>query len=505
AKLDIFQPDLILLDVMMPGMDGIQVCQRLKAMPKWRTVPIVIVTALTSKRDMAQCLDAGADDFISKPLNHLELSARVRSMLRIREFNVNLEDQVNRRTAQLMAANLALEQQIKERLLAEEALHLSESRFRALIENSSDLILLLDSQNWVRYASPSIMRNLGYLPDDFMNRPLNLWIHPQDQRQTMYLLEDALANPATSHSVKLRWQHQNGSWSVFETIAQYFTDTTGFSGVAINARDITERLQIEAMERALEHEKELNELKLRFFSMASHEFRTPLSVILMAARILHDNEPDNVVTKRSRNIQRILSSVNTLKLLLSEVLDISRLEAQKMEFKPREVCLKTFCDRILETQQAAHDGKSRIQYTYSGAKTEIRLDPHLLNPILNNLLSNALKYSNADQPVQFHVSLEPRQVEFKISDQGIGIPTANQSHLFETFQRGDNVGSIEGSGLGLAIVKQCVSLHGGQITFKSVQNRGTTFVVRLPIQSPDQRPILDSSPIVMNPSLWREV
>jgi len=485
ANLSRFDPDLILLDVMMPGMDGVLVCQQIKADPRWQTVPIVMVTALSSKIDMAQCLNAGADDFISKPLNRLELSARVHSMLRIRELNLTLEDRVNSRTVQLTEANIALARQIRERTLAQEALRHSESRFRALIENSSDLILLLspqneESQHKILYASPSVERNLGYFPTDIVDQPLTLWIHPQDQENALCLLTHALGNRYRPYSNKLRWRHHSGAWCVFETIVQHFADSAGFSGIVVNARDITERLRVESAERALEQEKELSELKLRFFSTASHELRTPLSVILMAARILHDHEHSHPDDKRYRNIQRILSSANTLKLFLSDILHIARLEARQMEFKPQLLGLSELCDCILEPYQTTHNGISRINYTYSGPKTEIMLDSKLVTSILTNLLTNALKYSTPEKPVQFQVFYSHKYIKFKISDRGIGIPAADQSRLFETFQRGDNVGSIEGTGLGLAIVRQCVSLHNGQITFNSTLDQGTTFIVNLP-------------------------
>lgn len=483
AALDILRPDLILLDVMMPGMDGIEVCQQIKAMPQWEAVPIIMVTALTSKTDLAQCLSAGADDFISKPVSRLELMARVRSMLRIRQLHTHLEDQVNQRTAQLMATNNQLKEQIQERLLAEAKLQQSERRFRVLIENASDLILLVDPHSLVHYASPSVEQKLGYLPETLIQQPLSTWVHPQDQKQTTDLLAHALAHPGTAYSATLRWQARNGNERVFETTVQHFTDATGFSGIVVNARDITERLQVEALEHALEREKELSELKLQFFSMTSHEFRTPLSIILMAANILEQSSSHDADAKIFRNIERVRSNVNHLNQMLADILDMARLEAQQMEFKPELVDLRALCDRLLDPLQTIHNGQPRIQYIYSGPTTSVSLDPQLLSSILTNLLTNALKYSDPDQPIQFQVTVTAEQVKFQISDQGIGIPKVNQAQLFSLFQRGDNVKNINGSGLGLAIVKKCVDLHGGQITFESIENQGTTFFVQLPAQT----------------------
>ena len=480
--IDIFQPDLILLDIMMPGMDGIEVCKRIKAMPKWKAVPIIVVTALTAKKDLAQSLMAGADDFISKPVNPLELNARIRSMLRIHELNVHLEERVTLRTAQLTATNVKLEQQIQERLLAEAKLLYSESQFRALIENTSDLIILLDSQNLVHYVSPSIRDNLNYSPTEWNRQPLDLWIHPQDQEKLKYLITNSSNNPGRSHSFELQWQHHNGRWITFETIVQHFIDSNGFSGTVVNARDITERMQVETMEQTLKHEKEISELKLKFFSMASHEFRTPLSVILMAAQILENNQPDSISAKQLRNIQQIQSSAKHLNQMLTDILEVARLEAQKMEYNPQPVCVRTLCNLILEPLRIDDCCATPIDFIYVGDDIEVDLDPQLLNSILTNLLTNAVKYTRNNQPIKFQVTLTPEQLEFEISDNGIGIPIANQVDLFNTFHRGDNVGNIKGSGLGLAIVKKCLDLHRGKIEFHSVENRGTTFIVTLPLQ-----------------------
>ncbi|KAI9131279.1 response regulator [Acaryochloris sp. CCMEE 5410] len=483
-------PDLILLDIVLPDMTGYDICTQLKQHPSTQDIPVIFISSLNDAEDKVKAFAVGGVDYVSKPFEMAEVCARIRNQLEIQfakaeieSLNAELEQRVQERTAELTAVTVTLEKQIQERQKAEQALRHSESRFRAMIENASDLILLLDPQGIVHYSSPSVERNLGYLPTDLQGQSLVHLLHPQDQSNITQLLAEVLATPSkVAVPLEIRWQHQAGHWCTLEAMAQQFADTSGFSGIVVNARDITERQKMEAMQRALEQEQELSELKLRFFSMASHEFRTPLSVILMAAQILGSSESQSLDSKHQRNIERIHTSAQYLEKMLADILDIARLEAQKREFNPRPVCVKTMCDRILDTQQTSHGGISRIRCAYTGLSAEIALDPDLFQSILNNLLANALKYSAPEKLVQVKLTQELDQIELMIIDQGIGIPKASQSQLFEAFHRGNNVGEIEGSGLGLAIVKKCVDLHGGHLSFVS-EASGTAFTVRLPIQT----------------------
>lgn len=496
------QPDLILLDIVLPDMTGYEICEQLKKHLLTQDIPVIFISSLNDTEDKVKAFAVGGVDYVCKPFEMAEVCARIQSQLQIQfakaeiaKLNADLEQRVSRRTAELTTTKVNLEQQVQERLRAEEALRHSESRFRAMIENTSDLILLLDPQGFIHYASPSVERNLGYISADLSGQSVTQWLHPQDQNQATLLFSEIFGSQGASPlPVELRWKHSDGHWCVFETIAQPFSDATGFAGIVVNARDLTERLRVEAMQCALAQEKELSDLKLRFFSMASHEFRTPLSVILMAAQILENSGPEGLETKQRRNIERIHTSAQYLKKMLSDVLDIARLEAQQMEFKPRSICLRTVCDRILDTQQATHNGESRIHFTYAGPATDITLDADLIQSIFTNLLANAIKYSAPELPVQMVVSLESKQIVFTITDRGIGIPESSREHLFEAFHRGDNVGQIEGSGLGLAIVKKCVDLHRGDIDCESDQD-GTTFIVRLPLHlSPQQiDPVMNST------------
>lgn len=240
--------------------------------------------------------------------------------------------------------------------------------------------------------------------------------------------------------------------------------------------------------KALEKEKELSELKSRFVSMVSHEFRTPLATTLFSADLLESFSSKWPEEKRLTHIHRIQNAVHRMTQLLDDVLLVGKAEAGKLEFNPAPMNLEAFCQEIVEDLQLTDDRQHTLNFVSQGVCTRAYLDEKLLRHILSNLLSNAIKYSPQGTTVLFELARETHQehgevVIFRIQDRGIGIPQEDQARLFETFHRAKNVGTIPGTGLGLTIVKRSVELHGGQIAVESEVGMGTTFIVMLPLQS----------------------
>ncbi len=231
---------------------------------------------------------------------------------------------------------------------------------------------------------------------------------------------------------------------------------------------------------ALEKEKELNELKSRFISMTSHEFRTPLTTILGSAELLEHYSHKWPEEKKLVHFKRIHSNVQHLVQLLNDVLLIGQAEAGKLEFNPKPLDVVQLCCSLVEELQLSAGSEHTIAFSYQFPELESCLDEKLLRHILSNLLSNAIKYSPTGSTVNFKLVGQNGQVIFQIQDEGIGIPEEDQQHLFETFHRAKNVVNIPGTGLGLAIVKRSVDLHGGKISVKSEVGVGTTFTVTIP-------------------------
>ncbi|MBW4621180.1 MAG: PAS domain S-box protein [Cyanosarcina radialis HA8281-LM2] len=446
--------DLVLADYTLPKFSALDALALLQSMAL--DLPFIVVSGTIEEGQAVAAMKLGAHDYLLKG---------------------NL--------ARLLPA---IERELREaagrhqRRQAERALRDSEARFRSLIENASDIITLVDRAGIVRYASPSVDRILGYAPEELVGQSISDWLHPEDRDLAAEVFGNVLKSPQMVLAVELRWQERKGNWRVLEVIAKQFQDGTGFTGAVLNCRDLTERLKMEEMRRDLQREKELSEMKLRFFSMASHEFRTPLSVILLSAQVLENCEPEWLDAKKLRNIHRIQDAAKSLREMLDGILTLSRIEAEQTEFDPQPIDLQQFCDRLLDEIDASLADNLPIEFTYEGASQDACLDEKLLHSILLNLLNNAIKYSPSGSKVDFQVEWQPETILFTVRDKGIGIPLSDREHLFKAFHRANNVGKIEGSGLGLAIVKKSVDLHKGKIWFESTIGEGTTFFISIPVK-----------------------
>lgn len=233
--------------------------------------------------------------------------------------------------------------------------------------------------------------------------------------------------------------------------------------------------------RALAQERELGELKSRFVNLVSHEFRTPLGIIMSAIELMR-HYGDRLPGEQQEELQRdIFDATRHMAGLMEQVLVLGRVEAGKLGCKAVRCDLHALAGKLIVECLSAGGHKCPIGWQPQGDLSGARADAALLRHIFGNLLGNAVKYSPAGREVQFRARREGSEVVFEVTDSGIGIPAADREHLFEAFHRCSNVGDIPGSGLGLVIVKRCVDLHGGTLELDSEPGRGTTFTVRLPL------------------------
>ncbi len=387
---------------------------------------------------------------------------------------------------------IAVQRDTSGRKIVENALRQSEGRFRSLIENALDIVMILEPDGTIVYVSPSVRKVLGYAISDLVGQSIHNFIHPDDWSSTHDLGESPLrdrltcriSEPEIQPPIEFRHRHCDASWRILEAVSQPFVDSTEKLRTIVNARDITERKRLDEIRLALEREKELSELKTRFFAMASHEFRTPLSTALAAAQVLEHSQPtwDNT-EKRLRNLHRIQDSVRNMVQLLDDILTINRAETGKLAFNPQPLALEPYCQQFVEEMQLSAGGQPLLQFKCFGMAGLVSLDETLLRSILSNLLSNAIKYSPIDRPIGLTLAFRSNGVTIQVQDQGIGIPLEDQRQLFEPFHRGKNVRTIPGTGLGLVVVKKCVDLHQGTIEITSVVGAGTTCLVTLPMES----------------------
>lgn len=236
--------------------------------------------------------------------------------------------------------------------------------------------------------------------------------------------------------------------------------------------------------KALEKEREINELKSRIVLNVSHGFKTPLTSILSSAQLLqiYAEKDHPFKLKISKHATKIENSVRALNNLLTSVLFFGKADADKMKYKPKKMFLGAFVKEVLDTVKAGVENGVTIKTALGELPKTIVSDYDLLYQVFENLLSNSVKYSKDDQVVNFSLKFEDHRLKASFTDHGIGIPKKEQGQLFDRFFRAHNVGIIEGSGLGLSIVKKCVEVLKGEITFESVENKGTTFHVSIPVE-----------------------
>jgi signal transduction histidine kinase len=265
-----------------------------------------------------------------------------------------------------------------------------------------------------------------------------------------------------------------------EVLNTFLSFAIVFGMFALVYRQMLKRYQAESHQETLAQAQELSELKLRFFSMVSHEFRTPLSIILGSAQLLSDDDRQWTHEQKSTNLERIQSSARSMNQLLTDILTLTRAEAGKLEFNANLMDVESFCINLIEDIKLCNDPNRTIEFISHSYCARVRLDEKLLYSILSNLLINALKYSPQSSTVEFILTCEPNLNIFKIKDRGIGIPSEVQANLYEPFVRANNVDKIAGTGLGLAVVKKCVDLHQGEIFVESKLGEGTTFTIKIP-------------------------
>lgn len=254
------------------------------------------------------------------------------------------------------------------------------------------------------------------------------------------------------------------------------------STVANLTKEIEKRVKVESeLKKALKKEKELNELKTKFLSLVSHEFKTPLSGVLNAAVLAGKYTKTEMQSKRDKHLLTIKNKVHYLDRILNDFLSIERLESGKVKYIISTFKLSKVVNEVIYNANLMLKKGQQIKYPKNIDDININHDEKILELILSNLLHNAIKYSPEDTLIDFEITINLKQIVFKIIDQGIGIPINDQKHIFERYFRAENALTRQGTGIGLNIVKGHIKSFKGTITFKSAKNKGTTFIVKLPL------------------------
>ncbi|GAP38529.1 PAS domain S-box protein [Piscinibacter sakaiensis] len=364
----------------------------------------------------------------------------------------------------------------------EESLQRTSSEREAIL-NTALVGIVFSAGSRLLWANDKFIDMLGYPRSDWESRTVELVnvMDPAWEQQKHLVRDELLATGTYADERQLR--HRDGRVFWVQLGGRCVRERDPDSGVIWTFLDITRRKKAEVETReALERQRELNELRTRFVSMTSHEFRTPLATILSSAELLEHYGDRLEPQERLEIIGSIQAGVQRMTGLLDRVLLIGKAEARMLEFKPRRQDLVALCREIAEESQALRTNAAcRFELRLPEAPLHGDFDDKLLRHVFGNLLSNAIKYSPDGGLVRFVLEDgPPGRVSAEVSDEGIGIPAEELGHLFESFHRASNVGHIPGTGLGLAIVKQAVQLHGGGIEVDSAAGRGARFRVWLP-------------------------
>lgn len=381
---------------------------------------------------------------------------------------------------------LAVEDVTAEREEYERA-RLESEHFHALIERSSEGISLFDKTSKILYESPYNKRIHGYESHEMEGRTLIDFCHPDDAARIALRFKHLAEAPGVVETEIVRFRHKQGHYIYLEGTVLNATDDPRLGAMVNNFREVTGRLEAEReLRRAKSAAEEAQRLQQHFLTNLSHEFKTPLTLIRGPLESL---AAELQATERGRKtLPLVMRNIDRLDALLSELVDLARLEAGAFSLRAirRDLCL--FVRRQTEHFAEVAKGKNiRVRFE-APDECWAFFDATKLDKVVGNLIGNALKFSPADTTIRVSIYMRPDaagggQVEVAVSDQGPGMDEATRARVFERFYQGDAglARGHEGMGIGLAIAREMVEMHGGALTVESEPGLGSTFTFTLPL------------------------
>ncbi len=396
----------------------------------------------------------------------------------------------------------------------------NESRLRAIIDTAIDGIITIDQRGIIETLNPAAARIFEYSPAEIIGKNIKVLMpEPDKSRHDDYIrnyqrsgvrriigigrevlgqkksgiifpfllsvseviLHDRVIYTGIIHDISQLKEAENAFRQLNAELEERVQQRTAELFDAIKKLRETNARQKQAeaeVRKALEKEKELNELKSRFVTLASHEFRTPLSTILSSVSLISKYNQLGDTEKSDKHIQRIKSAVTNLTGILNDFLSLSKLEEGIVGNNPAEFSVPDLANEIIEELHPMLKPSQQMSFRHAGHPI-VLLDRNIIKNILLNLLSNSIKYSEKGM-IELYAEVNRTNVILSVSDQGIGIPDKDKAFLFTRFFRAHNAGNVQGTGLGLNIVKRYVELLNGYISMESRQGVGTTFSIELP-------------------------
>lgn len=440
-------------------------------------------------------------NYAQKRLNKLECASR--NPIPSKELQQESITELSIALEELNVAVEELEIQNQTLLATQESLEWERQRYQNLFEFAPDAYIVTDN-NLIIQEVNTVATTLFNLPAKYLQgKPLDIFISSTDysvfhhqwvkikkilghkfQNSSLQEAENDERKRQLQNLPLSNWEIQLQSRdskpvSVLISVSCLCDDRGNISNFHWLMRDLTTRKKAEQTYRELEREKALRKLQNRLFSLASHELRTPITVVLSSVQNLLTFSEEWTEEKKLKKLRNIEFTAHNMRSLLDEVMLVNRVELEMRELQTTYFNLENFCQELIQNMSLNLKEKQQLNFVSQGNCQEILLDQKLLTYILSNLLSNAIKYSPEEAEIELIVIEEDKEIILQVKDQGIGIPENDKPHVFEEFYRGENVSNISGLGLGLSLIKKCVELHNGSISFVSEQGKGTTFTVKL--------------------------
>ncbi|MFZ9981507.1 MAG: PAS domain-containing sensor histidine kinase [Cyclobacteriaceae bacterium] len=338
-------------------------------------------------------------------------------------------------------------------------------------------ILITDENNLITWANESMTRISGYSIEEMIGRPPSIFQSEKTSSEVKAFIRSRLqARKNVRVEIENMSKDGNDYWIELhiEPVLDAYKNVKGFLAIQV---DITQRkIQEQELKKTLEKQQELNQMRSRFLTMTSHEFRTPLTSIQATAEVIEillNGDKMQDIQKFKRYLGRITGEINRLKTLMDNVISIERFEAGRIPFNPMETDLIQLISNTLEDRILLPNDPRQIKVEIQGVPRMVKIDPHHIAQAITNLATNALKYSPARPEPVLKLTWNPEDFSLEMCDKGIGIPQSEQPNLFQSFFRASNVENFQGTGIGLVIVRQLTEIHGGKVSLQSVVNVGT--------------------------------